>query len=367
MNILELCLSPSFGGLEIYMKDFSTWLSKKPGCTVYTGTLKESRIHHALKPLKLPTVFFKKPPGKLPVFRGARLARFIEDNNIDVVHVHWKYDLLLTAIAKHLSKKDFIFVHTRQMSLPDRKHNPYHKFIYSSLDCFIAITKHIEQQANQNLPIKKDKIKQIYYGIDTPQLPSDKRIAELKRKYKIDRKFNVALFGRITEFKGQHLLIEAIEMLNKENMVIKAMIVGDAFDKAYFQKLQKMVAEKHLVGQVSFLDFCPNPIELMCCFDAIVLTTKRETFGLVLIEGMYAGIPVIGSNAHGVPEIIDHMKTGLLFESWNPNSLAKQVKKLYLDPELRKNLASGGQRKVAQKFNRNKQYEKVLNLMKNLK
>lgn len=74
MNILELCFSSSFGGLEIHMKDFSTWLSKKPDCTVHIGVLKESRIHSALKTLRLPTIIFEKPPGKLPFFPGTKIS-----------------------------------------------------------------------------------------------------------------------------------------------------------------------------------------------------------------------------------------------------------------------------------------------------
>ena len=102
----------------------------------------------------------------------------------------------------------------------------------------------------------------------------------------------------------------------------------------------------------------------MTCFDVIVLTTKNETFGLVLIEAMLAGIAVIGSNAGGVPEIIDHEQTGLLFETWNVKSLATAIKRLVQNAELRASLARAGQQKARAQFNLDIQYQKFYDVIK---
>jgi glycosyltransferase involved in cell wall biosynthesis len=66
---------------------------------------------------------------------------------------------------------------------------------------------------------------------------------------------------------------------------------------------------------------------------------------------MRCGIAVIGSNRGGVPEIITHEKTGLLFESWNPASLYRQIRRLYTDPEERKVLAGNGKKEADIRFN----------------
>jgi glycosyltransferase involved in cell wall biosynthesis len=127
-----------------------------------------------------------------------------------------------------------------------------------------------------------------------------------------------------------------------------------------------MVAEKKLTDQIHFLDFYEPAIELMSCFDTVVLTTKNETFGLVLIEAMQAGVAVIGSNAGGVPEIIDHNKTGLLFESWNSDSLAKAIRLLYENKDLRHRLAEAGKKKAQSHFQLETQYGKVLEVFTHL-
>ncbi len=366
MKILELCLSPDFGGLEIHMRDFTAWLSRRADCAPCAAVQENTRLHRALATLNAPLLTFPAGAGKFPLAKARLLAKFIETQTVDIVHVHWKYDLPLTALAKRFSKRPFRLLHTRQMSLPGKKFDPYHRFVYGAMDGFIAITQYIARQARENLPLPAERIHQIYYGVAAPPPVDPEATAGLKRELGIGEEFVVGLLGRISEFKGQRLLLEALHRLNRERIRLHALIVGEAFEPEYLNGLQQFVQVNGLGEQVRFRDFHPRPYELMACLDALALTTKRETFGLVLIEAMQVGIPVIGSNAGGVPEIIDHEQTGLLFESWNAASLAQALKRLYLDPDLRKRIAAAGQRKARENFDLEKQYQKVLQTFREL-
>jgi glycosyltransferase involved in cell wall biosynthesis len=366
MNILELCLSPDFGGLEIHFRDFSRWLSRKEKTQLFLAVQENTRISEALADLELPQITFSSRAGYFPFLKAKKLSGFIDTRQIDVVHVHWKYDLPLVALAKRICKHRFQFVHTRQMNLPGRKFDFYHRLIYGDMDCFITITKYIQKQAEENLPISRKKIMQIYYGIEVPPTVTPDRTAQLRKQMGMTGDFMVGLLGRLSEFKGQHLLLEALEKLQREDITVHGWIVGEPFEKEYVNRLKKGVKDKQLSHQIHFMDFYDNPLQLMTCFDAVVLTTKNETFGLVLIEAMHAGVAVIGSNAGGVPEIIDHGKTGLLFETWNSDELAQAIKKLYFDEPFRKNLASAGQQKAKEKFDLETQYGKVYNIFKKL-
>lgn len=366
MNILELCLSPDFGGLEIHMRDFSRWLTEQPEIQLFLVLQENTRLLHDLQELTVPIFTFSSRVGKFSPIMALKLSKIIQENHIDVMHVHWKFDLPLIALTKKICKQPFKFVHTRQMNMPGSKRDPYHRFIYGQMDCFIAITKYIEKQAQENLPVDRLKIKQIYYGVQPPPEITPQHTKGLKKRLKIQGDFTIGLLGRISEYKGQHILIQAIEILKNQGIYVKAWIVGEAFEKEYKNRLESMVLEKGLSKQIYFMDFHEKPIELMSCFDTVVLTTKNETFGLVLIEAMHAGVAVIGSNAGGVPEIIDHEKTGLLFESWNAEALAKSIKRLVIDSDLRKNLACAGRIKALEKFNLEEQYQKVLDTIKGL-
>ena len=100
----------------------------------------------------------------------------------------------------------------------------------------------------------------------------------------------------------------------------------------------------------------------MPCFDAVVLATKCETFGLVLPEAMRAGVAVIGSNCGGVPEIIIHEKTGLLFESENVDDLTAQISNIASDRSFCKKLAKAGKEDADKRFSEEKHFEKLLEL-----
>ncbi len=147
MKLLELCLSPNFGGLEIYFKDISIWLAQRNNVDLYIATRDNSPLQQSLKNEPASQLTLNYRLSSFPLFAASSLARFIENNNIDAVHLHWKYDLPLVSLAKKLCKKQFALIHTRHMDLPGSKHDIYHKFIYKEIDKFITIKNTIGRES----------------------------------------------------------------------------------------------------------------------------------------------------------------------------------------------------------------------------
>ena len=96
-------------------------------------------------------------------------------------------------------------------------------------------------------------------------------------------------------------------------------------DNSYKHRLQDDALRLNIQHHVHFIDFVDSPMSYMPCFDLIILPTYEETFGLIVAEAMMMEVPVIGSNAGGVPEIINHQENGLLFESKNYTDLQKRI------------------------------------------
>ena len=95
--------------------------------------------------------------------------------------------------------------------------------------------------------------------------------------------------------------------------------------------------------------------------DLIILPTYEETFGLVVAEAMIMGVPVIGSDAGGVPEIIEDGKNGLMFETKNSNSLAEKILIFINNKELRRNLAQNAKVYAEETYD----YQNHFNLLDN--
>ena len=156
------------------------------------------------------------------------------------------------------------------------------------------------------------------YGIEIPEIPDGNKKQSTFKKYNLsDKDCTIGVFSRIEEQKGQHLVIEALDKIDKDN--IQLLIVGHCMDKKYLDRLADMIKTFNLDQKVSFVPFLESPMEIMSFLDLVILPTYEETFGLVVAESMLMGTPVIGSNAGGVPEIIEDRFNGLLFEPKSSN------------------------------------------------
>ncbi len=157
------------------------------------------------------------------------------------------------------------------------------------------------------------------------------------------------MFGRIAEWKGQHVLIEAIDRIPG----LQALIVGDATyqDSAYFDRLRAMVDEKHLSDRVKFLGFRKDVPRLMAAVDIVAHTSiDPEPFGRVIVEGLALARPVVATRGGGVGEIIDHETTGLLYPPGDSAALAEALRSLITEPALAARLGADGRRAVMARF-----------------
>jgi len=352
MNILELCLSPGLGGLELYVFRCAQALAKNHRVITVlnkTGKLTAYFSEHA----DFDTRYLNTSSKHLPLRNARRLAGIIDDENIDVIHMHWGNDLALAALAKRFSGKKPALVYTRQMKITRYKKDWYHRYLYAQMDLMLTITRQLEQEAKRFIPVHDDQITTLYYGVNAPKkwLTIDE-IRRQREKLGFDEQdFVIGLLGRLEQGKGQHLLIEALAMAKGDAPQPKALIVGHEMHPGYRSELQQLADARGVATNVSFMDFVAEPQMLMQLCDCVVLTSQEETFGLVLPEAMRAGVAVIGSNRGGVPEIITHQKTGLLFDSWDAASLYKQIRHLYTDPEFSKQITLNGRQEADTRFN----------------
>jgi glycosyltransferase involved in cell wall biosynthesis len=355
MNVLELCLSAGLGGLELYVFRSSQALtdSQLNNNMVIAVLRQDSKLDQYYKDhSKLTIQYIKHFFSPLPLMNARKLATIIDDNNIDVIHMHWGKDLPLAAFAKAFSKRKPALVYTRQMMITRTKNDFYHNFLYRQLDLMLTITKELEGLCKKFIPIFADKITTLYYGVKKPeQMLDEVSIQQQREKIGFTKNdFIAGLIGRLEESKGQQLLIEAIHTAKQNDHDIKALIVGHEMNPGYRDQLKAQAISLGVLDNIVFQDFTSEPQQLMQLCDCVILASGQETFGLVLPEAMRAGVAVIGSNSGGVPEIIDHEKTGLLFQTKDTDSLYKAIATLYQSPEFTAELAANGKLKADKMF-----------------
>lgn len=361
MKILELCLSPSFGGLEIYVCRAVVALSGDH--ETIAVTLPDSPIHDWLQARRYEVRTLRSRFPRLPLRSAARLAAMFDELQIDLVHINWGPDLALGALAKRLSRRRPRLVYTRHMLMNRSKRDLYHDFVYGQYDWIMAITRDMEQGLRQHLsPQHKNRIRQLYCGVPAPNtwLGEGERAA-LREEWDLPAEAFVAgVFSRLEAAKGQHLLLEAIALLRDRGITVHGLIVGNSMDAGYAARLRGLVDSLGLLRQVAFRDFVDQPQRWVQGCDCLVLPTDRETFANIASEAMRAEVAVVSSDRGGMPEMIEHGKSGLLFESGNPMHLAEQLRLLFEDPARRAALAAAGRERADRKFSIERQFPKLV-------
>jgi glycosyltransferase involved in cell wall biosynthesis len=362
-NLLELCLSPDLGGLELYMVRAAKALNDS--LHVISVINSKGKLEQYYKDTPYAYEMIEKKSNLFMFLSAKKLADIFDKNNIDVVHLHWTKDIPIAVLAKILSTCKPKLVQTRNMTMTRFKDDFYHRFLYKNMDLMLPVTYQVKEQLEKFIPEDiRPKVEVLYMGSDKPELLHVEEILKKRQEFGMANQFVIGMVGRINEAKGQHLLIKAIAKIQDSS--VHAYFVGHEMKKGYVESLKKMADELGVSKRVHFLGFMKNPHEFFQMCDSIVLASKRETFGLVIIEAMQVETAVIGSNSGGVVEIIDDGINGLLFEQGEVNSLASKIEKLYKNPKLKDEIAHAGMLKVQEKFSDNLQFEKLSNILKNL-
>jgi len=356
-NLIELCLSPDLGGLELYMVRSAKALVDDFNVLSVIGEKTKLMQYYEDTSYEFEQV---KRRGSFSIRAARSLAKIIDANKIDIVHLHWTKDIPVAVMAKVFSKTKPKLVQTRNMTMTRFKNDFYHRFLYKHIDMMLPVTHAVAQQINKFIPQDiRPKVEVLYMGSDKVELLETTEIQEYKSSLHVDNSFMVGLVGRINEFKGQYLLIEAIDILIKKGLDVQAYIVGHAMDETYLVQLKEDVVSRNLESKVYFLGFEKNPHRFMQACDSVIMASKCETFGLVSIEAMQVETVVVGANTCGVLEIIDDEKTGLLFENGDSQSLANQIERLYNNSSFKNEIAKAGRVKAEDVFSNVKQFRKL--------
>jgi glycosyltransferase involved in cell wall biosynthesis len=290
------------------------------------------------------------------IFAAFKLAKIIDEYEIDILHFHWTKDMPVAVLAKILSKKKPFLIQSRHMAMTRFKDDFYHKFLYKQIDMIHAVTYEVKNQLEKYIPQNvRPKIEVIYIG--TKQRDVKIKSNELKLKYGIkDDDFVIGIVGRIEKAKGQEIVVDCVAKLR--DLPIKLLIVGHTMDKDYLDGIKQKIKDLKIEDKVIFSGFTKEIDEHFNLCDVSIMATKKETFGLVVIESMANRVPVIATNKGGPLEIITDAKDGLLFDG-SVDDLCDKIKLIYNDKTLKRNLSKNAYITVKNNFDEEKQLEKL--------
>jgi len=202
--------------------------------------------------------------------------------------------------------------------------------------------------------IPEEKIEVLYNGIDESRFNPELAVSGLRQELGVPSDVPlIGLVGRLTPGKGQEDLLRAAPKVLAQVDCARFVLVGDDMiydrNESYQSRLKRIARELGVERSIIFTGFRLNTIEVYSALDIVLVPSWQEDFGMVVIEGMAMGKPVIATNAGGIPEIINN-GSGLLVPPKDPDSLAEAIVRLLKDNGLRQELGDKGRRRVEEAF-----------------
>ena len=371
MNILELAFSNAWGGLEMLVGTFSERFSNK-GHDITAVIEPNERLEEIF--IKNNITYFKiKPKLKYAdIFTAGKVVSFLKDRKIDIIHVHISKDLSTAVwIKKKLKQGKLVF--TQHMDSRFNKKDLFHRWVYKNIDHVVSITNSMRENHLAHTPVSGDKISVIHNGIDLSRFSKDTSFnkQEFFRENGIpEDKIIIGTIGRLDRLKRQSLLVESAEKLVKDFSNTHFIFVGEETDsvtgRGYRQELQKMISDKGLEEYFSIFQFTPEIEKFFSILDIFVLTTPKESFGLVLLEAMSMGIPVLGTNLGGPPEIIQDGKNGFIFNPDDHVDLTEKLSIILSDNDLRNDFGYNSIEIVKKNFELGKKIDNYLEIFERM-
>jgi glycosyltransferase involved in cell wall biosynthesis len=220
----------------------------------------------------------------------------------------------------------------------DQKGSKLMTYAYRWPTHFVAVSQWIAKSMQETLQVPAEKITVIYDGLALEHLDLEDDGYKFRQRYAIPvDAYVVGLVGLLIPWKGQELFLEAALLLRDKIPNLKMLIIGGTPDEcvAYEALLRLRVSEEQLDKLIEFTGHVPAMEQVYMGLDVVVsASTSPEPLGTVVIEAMAMGRPLIGPRHGGAAEMIEHLKTGLLFTANDAQALAAAIEQLYKNPAL---------------------------------
>ncbi|MEG3435929.1 glycosyltransferase [Pannus brasiliensis CCIBt3594] len=375
MKILFLDQSGQLGGAELCLADLAAFYGDR--CSVgllADGTFRTFLEHRgiAVRVLHDRPIAVRKDSGWLRGITGglSLLPTFLKTARLaqkhDLLYANTPKALIAGSIAASLARRPLIY-HLHDILSAEHFSPANRAAIVALANRFASLVianSRATETAFREAGGKVDRVAVVYNGFDPGRYEvPDAEITRLRREIAPDGQFIVGHFSRLSPWKGQDVLLDALARCPEETI---ALFIGSALfgEDEYVNRLHERVSRLGLEKRVKFLGFREDIPRLMAICDLIAHTsTAPEPFGRVIVEGMLAGRPVVAAAAGGAIELVQHDETGWLVPPRDPEKLAETISLCYHRPDLAGAIARRARVHASRQFDRtaiNRQIDRLL-------
>lgn len=343
----ENSLLPAFRELGVPVRvldPFKPWVIRPGKHRAWAGVLRA--LQSAVNFLRMVAV---RPWYWMRVLRAER---------IDAVHLNNSSggDADLVLAAKFLR----IPVIAHQRGFPPR-FGRFERMLARRMNCIIAVSDVIKEHM-VGLGLTEERVVRIHDGIELSRLEQSRSPADIKHELGLSGgELVVGMLGNVKFWKGQRVLVKAIPLVLEKFPMTRFVFVGTVADEHYKRDLDAMIDALGINDRVIFTGYRPDAIDLIAAMDVVVhASVEAEPFGLVVLEAMGKGVPIVATDLGGPKETVIDGVTGRLFESGNPRSLADAIHSFLENQSLRRTVGKAGINHVQATFSAQKNVQDIV-------
>lgn len=366
MVVLQVLPELNQGGVELGTIEIASELQKR-GIENYVASaggrmafnLERMKIKHFTLPLKTKNIF------KLYI-NSWRLSKIIKDYGVTIVHARSRAPAWSAYWAAKRCGVHFMTTFHGTYGLGPLGIKKIYNQVMTFGERVIAISNHIKEHIIKNYGTDENKIRLIARCVNMEnfnvETTSAERMIKLLEENNIpEDKPLVTLIGRLTNWKGQKLLVEALNKIKDEDF--HCLLIGDDQGRVkYTEELHQKIEQYGMSDRYTFIRHV-NDVPAAMMLSEVVLSTsiEPEAFGRIAIEGQAMGRIVVASNIGGSKETVIDGVTGKLFESNNADDLAQAIRwALHLSKEEREKIGAAAIKNVKEHFTKQIMCDKTI-------
>ncbi len=376
MKIFFLDQSGKLGGAELSLLD----VAEAYGDRCRVGLFADGTFRVALEQRQIATTVLMHEP--LSVQRKSGMLQYLGNmsklvpliqrtaqisRSYDLIYTNTQKAFVVGAIASFLSRRPLVH-HLRDILSAEHFSRANIQIVVTLANRFarlILCNSHATRDAFIVAGGRAELAVVVYNGFKPEQYQNYSSAADCIRQTLnlSDQQFIIGHFSRLSPWKGQHVLIDALQHCPSH---VVAVLVGDALfgEEEYVAQLHQQVADLGLGDRVHFLGFRSDIPELMSACDLVVhASIAPEPFGRVIVEAMLCGTPIVAAEAGGAIELVEHGKTGWLCPPNAVDKLADIINHCIIQPDQVKVIAHHAQAVAMQRFSLTHTNQQIADLL----
>jgi glycosyltransferase involved in cell wall biosynthesis len=337
-KLLHIITSISNGGAENHLYDLIThqvkiydvFLIYFKGSNYHRNNL----VHRGVKTFK---VNFSNKNVLLFVIKFLQVLKIYKKIRPEIVHCHLWISELYGLFLKLLYRKSFFLVITKHLDSfifeGSFGRNFFlkgiflEKIIFNYTNHIIFISKSVKNFFLQNININRQKYSTIYYGVNFNKFSKFKRKESIHLKKKLNIDNNTLVLGSVArhvEQKSLDILLKSFSLFVKRNPKIKIKLI--MIGKGHLEKDLKQLAKNLSIYNKTIWIRSTNFIQIYFnVFDIFCLTSEYEGLGLVLLESLASGVPILATRSGAIPEIVKNKINGYLVRHGDIDNFSKRI------------------------------------------